>query len=862
MPPAHTLQLWRRASWLALLAALRQACIPPATQPLLWQSATLPTRPDGDATIIDIFLGNLDVEDPITADDDPAEDEDSHVDDDLHATKADVVAAGAATLAAMPFVNHAEDDAAAAVGPTSTPSDADAAATVPATLDATAADEVRAASDATMTDVTPAAQPADEPTAVNIAITPLELPTATAKKDALVVAVTTSVAIIATIVVVANLVAIKTDGTHVAVALVAIPAEAPTADEVNPAAIEEAVAVGNLAVDNDPDAKALADGPRGDKPTAAKIAASLAEEDEATQDAAEIVAAPNLAIDRVLQGHLQTTQVFLTSWPSIAFDPGGHVDATSRPELLSSNYHLTMQEMLTTFLDSLQQAVCLNALVLPISILIYQVANLYNLLYYQYTLSSTLTNTPKDGCAQDSDAQKDLDEKSSLRISAQQRRDETHVPHDIFLSHSGAQKGFVKDLYEELRRNTFTTFLDIEYHSLPPGEHFPEHILKAAKSYAMASCSSDSLRLFPLFFKLGPRNLKCTRNLERWREAWRAHAEQDSKHRIDVSKWEDALEKLCSQNGISFEQASEGEQRASKLTSTRLCLQSLKSYLLLSSSIQPSLLAKTACVRSFWINLSIWNAIIREADRKTLYLEFSSTPSEAEVVNKLKGLLRLIKFRDRVELDGASKLENVESLLKGCRLSSCTVFLIVDNISDNTWEAVQRILHLGFGHGSKIIIISHTSKVLRRTLDSLRDGLHWACDSMAVPSINETEASEILMRTTRCCYGAAFTLFKSLTLKQMGTVKRLVHMCRHEDVWLPVVMKAVGARLLKYETGDLEEWERDLESFWTRVKTYEQSAVIEALLGDNFKALANEHRQLLFLDVALFILHLKRILMQ
>ncbi|MCO5584282.1 hypothetical protein L7F22_038206 [Adiantum nelumboides] len=265
--------------WLSSLPCGKHA-IPPAAQPLLWQSAALPTRPDGDATIIDFFLGNLDVKDP-TTDDDPAEDEDSRVDDDLHATKADVAAVGAATLAAMPFVNHAADAA-------------DAAATLPSVLDATAADEVRAASDATVTKVTPASQPADEPTAVNNATTPLELPTLAAKKDALAAAVTTSVAIIAAIAVVANLAAIRGDGTDAAVALGAIPAEAPAADEVHSAAIEEAVAAGNLTVD--PDAMALADGPHGDEPVAAKLAAFLAEEDEAAQDGAEIVAAPNPTI--------------------------------------------------------------------------------------------------------------------------------------------------------------------------------------------------------------------------------------------------------------------------------------------------------------------------------------------------------------------------------------------------------------------------------------------------------------------------------------------------------------------------------------------------------------------------------------
>ncbi|MCO5551024.1 hypothetical protein L7F22_004519 [Adiantum nelumboides] len=254
--------------WLSSLPCGKHA-ISPAVQPLLWQSAALPTRPDGDATIIDFFLGK----------DDPAEDEDSRVDDDLHATKTDDVVVGAATLAAMPFVNHAADDA-------------DAAATLPSVLDATAADEVRAAIDATVTDVTPAAQPADEPTAANISTTPLELPTAAAKKDALAAAVTTSVAIIAAIAVVASLAAIRGDGTDVVVALGAIPAEAPAANEVHSAAIEEAVAAGNLAVDNDPDAMALADGPRGDEPAAAKLAVFLAKEDEAAQDGAEIARLP------------------------------------------------------------------------------------------------------------------------------------------------------------------------------------------------------------------------------------------------------------------------------------------------------------------------------------------------------------------------------------------------------------------------------------------------------------------------------------------------------------------------------------------------------------------------------------------
>ncbi|MCO5600590.1 hypothetical protein L7F22_054704 [Adiantum nelumboides] len=232
---------------------------------------------DDDATcIIEAFLGNLEFGGPAADEDldvaaaEPAVEEDPATADVAAAVNLavenDAASAGAATFAAMPFVNHAADDIAAAVGPTSTPSNAGAAATRLAALDATGADEVWIASDATVTDVTPTAQPADEPIAINTAATPAVEPI---------------------------------DGMHAAAALGAIPVVAPTADDINLAAIEKAVTVGNLVVDNDPDAMALADGPRGDEPAVAKIAASLTEEDEAAQDGAEIVAAPNLAIGEV-----------------------------------------------------------------------------------------------------------------------------------------------------------------------------------------------------------------------------------------------------------------------------------------------------------------------------------------------------------------------------------------------------------------------------------------------------------------------------------------------------------------------------------------------------------------------------------
>jgi hypothetical protein len=55
-------------------------------------------------------------------------------------------------------------------------------------------------------------------------------------------------------------------------------------------------------------------------------------------------------------------------------------------------------------------------------------------------------------------------------------------PHQIFLSHSGSQKGFVSDLYHCLVRSGYSVFFDSQHHSLSPGHHFPAQIRAAACS--------------------------------------------------------------------------------------------------------------------------------------------------------------------------------------------------------------------------------------------------------------------------------------------------------------------------------------------------------------------------------------------
>ncbi|MCO5585864.1 hypothetical protein L7F22_039797 [Adiantum nelumboides] len=114
----------------------------------------------------------------------------------------------------------------------------------------------------------------------------------------------------------------------------------------------------------------------------------------------------------VLKCLMHTPNGCLTSSSSIVFDPGGQqplpghghahsklrAQYTNPHQLLPPNSHLTMSEVQFSHLDNLQQAaVCLTAVVLvPITILLGHNASLYNQIYGQYPLSSTLISAPKN----------------------------------------------------------------------------------------------------------------------------------------------------------------------------------------------------------------------------------------------------------------------------------------------------------------------------------------------------------------------------------------------------------------------------------------------------------------------------------
>ena len=148
--------------------------------------------------------------------------------------------------------------------------------------------------------------------------------------------------------------------------------------------------------------------------------------------------------------------------------------------------------------------------------------------------------------------------------------------HKIFLSHSGAQKGFVEQLCVDLEaRGYFFPFLDQRHHSLPKGKDFVPLIKEAARLchvavmvlsneflcskwpmielaefHAAQQAENHHLNMLPLFYKLSVDDLdeKAIKNC--WMPIWIQHAIKDE--RIDVTKWSAAVTALRKANGLVF----------------------------------------------------------------------------------------------------------------------------------------------------------------------------------------------------------------------------------------------------------------------------------------------------------------------
>ena len=165
--------------------------------------------------------------------------------------------------------------------------------------------------------------------------------------------------------------------------------------------------------------------------------------------------------------------------------------------------------------------------------------------------------------------------------------------HEIFLSHSGAQKDFVDQLCVDLERVSYIPFFDRRHASLEKGATFPDRIFDAIRKCRLfvvvlsedfftktkwpmmelaaavaAQSENPNLKLLPLFFKISVPEFKAEERRAEWFKCWTDWASETS--RIDVTKWKEALKVVEVWNGIPFP-AGMGEVEYRKLIVETVC---------------------------------------------------------------------------------------------------------------------------------------------------------------------------------------------------------------------------------------------------------------------------------------------------
>ncbi|KAG0581319.1 hypothetical protein KC19_4G242500 [Ceratodon purpureus] len=370
--------------------------------------------------------------------------------------------------------------------------------------------------------------------------------------------------------------------------------------------------------------------------------------------------------------------------------------------------------------------------------------------------------------------------------------------HKIFLSHSGAQKGFVEQLCVDLEaRGYFFPFLDQRHHSLPKGKDFVPLIEEAARLchvavmvlsneflcskwpmielvefHAAQQAGNHQLNMLPLFYKLSVDDLDEKTIENRWMPIWIQHASKDK--RIDVTKWSAAVTALRRANGLIFHKNAMSKvayrkdvvQLISRLSPPDLLNDSSRDMVGYDRMCQivSSQFVQDITVGAPVLGLHGTSGLGKSTLCKALCDYFSGKFLGRVCHVELGETFRMAKV-SHSGLDEASKMKRQHLMLqKLCSfdkglLSRITdtgqglkqmrefmkrepVFLAIDNVTndESSRKEAHAYLTVGFHAESRIIITSRSEVVVQDLLPGVK-----FC--MPMPSLSVNEAGSIFLRS-------------------------------------------------------------------------------------------------------------------
>ncbi|KAG0586282.1 hypothetical protein KC19_2G078700 [Ceratodon purpureus] len=486
---------------------------------------------------------------------------------------------------------------------------------------------------------------------------------------------------------------------------------------------------------------------------------------------------------------------------------------------------------------------------------------------------------------------------------------EPQPKHDIFLSHSGQEKPFVEQLYHDLRRVNQRAFFDQDSNCLAKAEKFAREIIDAAgrcrvgvvvvsegfltSKWPMLELSrfvECGVKVFPLFFKLSPSDLKGNEVETKWKQSWRQLVERGEVKEEVLESWSKAVKELRSSNGLEYGKFANSEYKYRCAVVEEICklwpprvkcstdvpqdeIQGYERLCKVASSMFTEVKVRGRDEEIYWYlglygmggvgKTTLCKAMCSysqgEFGDRVCYVELPSEQGNEDIAGKerlarLKRALQRLGGCDRSVIDSISEeaiQEGWECLKDGLIRNQRPVFLAIDNVGDceASRSEARKYLNVGLPSGSKVLVTARSQEILRSVLR----GTEYC---KPIPRLEWLEAATLFLS-----YAAPWVLSVSLLkAEEREIVERCVSECRFEDIgydpssqYHPLVLRALGTYYHDVDGGSVMRWEEALENR-NKLQRSREARNVNAILGLNYHSLS-EQVKLVFLDCALYSSH-------
>ncbi|KAG0561020.1 hypothetical protein KC19_9G031300 [Ceratodon purpureus] len=483
---------------------------------------------------------------------------------------------------------------------------------------------------------------------------------------------------------------------------------------------------------------------------------------------------------------------------------------------------------------------------------------------------------------------------------------EPQPKHDIFLSHSGQEKAFVEQLYHDLRRVNQRAFFDQDSNCLAKAEKFAREIIDAAgrcrvgvvvvsEGYLtskwpmleLSRCVECGVKVFPLFFKLSPSDLKGNEVETKWKQSWRQLVERGEVKEEVLESWSKAVKELRSSNGLEYGKFANSEYKYRCAVVEEICklwpprvkcstdvpqdeIQGYERLCKVASSMFTEVkvvgrdeeihrylgLYGMGGVGKTTLCKAMCSYSQGEFGDRVCYVELPSEQvnegiARNERLARLKRALQRLGGCDRSVIDIISEegiQEGWECLKDGLIRNQRPVFLAIDNVGDceASRSEARKYLNVGLPSGSKVLVTARSQEILRSVLGETE-----YCKP--IPRLEWLEAATLFLS-----YAAPWVLSVSLLrAEEREIVERCVSECRFKDIgydqssqYHPLVLRALGTYFHDVDGGSVMRWEEALENR-NKLQRSREARNVNAILGLNYHSLS-EQVKLVFLDCALY----------